>query len=68
MTLSLIVLLGTAALAVTAIFGQSRARAARRFHAVMEAYAAREIERGMRRDRPRAVRRTFARRRAVRAG
>jgi hypothetical protein len=56
-------LLGGAALACTATFGigwLSRARAARRFHAVLDAYAEREIDRERRRDELQSVRRAVS--------
>jgi hypothetical protein len=53
------VLPGAAALGMTAILGivwLSRARAARRFNAVVDAYAEREIDRERRREEPQRVR------------
>ncbi len=60
---------GAAALVLTAVFGLvwlSRARAARRFHAAVEAYAAREIARQPLGNGPRGVRGVPARHAAVR--
>jgi hypothetical protein len=53
------VLLGAALLVFTAILGivwRSRARSARRFHAALDAYAEREIDRTRRRNGPQRVR------------
>jgi hypothetical protein len=64
------VLLGAAALVLTAIFGivwLSRARAARRFHAVVDAYAEREIDWERRRNGPPRVRGVSVRSVAFRA-
>jgi hypothetical protein len=65
------VLLGAPALALTAVLGvvwRSRARAARRFHAAVEAHAEREIDRERRRNGPRRALAAAAPMRALASG